>query len=170
MQNRIKQLHQQFDELIDNCHRAGLTEYRTFSDIVDNWSEFHKKHKTLKNMPQIMLRLLEKGSLEVTDEELRSYYNLPRDRQHEIVFILYWLERLTPKQIIDNLNFGDTKLTETKKANRIHYIIRITFPNRKKVVNCLIVHPHWNYLEGDWNYAKYPHPENYTTGSHKLVE
>ncbi|MFX0209328.1 MAG: zinc-ribbon domain-containing protein, partial [Candidatus Hodarchaeota archaeon] len=36
--------------------------------------------------------------------------------------------------------------------------------------NRLTLHPYWDYLEGDWNYAKYPRPENYAAGSHKLVE
>ncbi|MFX1512348.1 MAG: zinc-ribbon domain-containing protein, partial [Promethearchaeota archaeon] len=148
-QDTRTQIQQQFDNIIAACHHVELTACKTFADILEAFPEAHKKHKTLRNLPKIMIRLYRGGSLDVSEEELRKFYQLPSKRRQEIVFILYLIQDLLPTEIAEKVNFGDENLSTNQKRQKIENLALGHVPSKRKIYTGVtdrnrvtITHPH----------------------------
>ncbi len=168
-----RSIQQQFNPIIAACHRKGLTACKTFADVLVTFHKTHKKHKTLRNLPKIMIRLVKRGSLDVTEEELRKFYQLPSKRRQEIVFILYHIQDLHNKEIAEKVNLGDENLSDKQKNRKIKYFTDL-FPSKKILYRGVtdknrvtITHPHLlKAVHLTKNGTK--KLEDYSYGSHEL--
>ncbi len=145
-QDITTQIQQQFDPIIAACHHADLTDCKIFADILETFHESSKRHKTLRNLPKIMIRLYREGSLGVSEEELRKFYQLSNKRKQEIIFILYLIQDLPPAEIAEKVNLGDEKLSTKQKTRKIRGSLNNCIPSKRSLYTepVTITHPYLN--------------------------
>ncbi|MFX1511782.1 MAG: zinc-ribbon domain-containing protein [Promethearchaeota archaeon] len=145
-----EQIYKKFDNLICMFNLAGQTEFRNFSELLENSIDIHQTHPTLKEVPKLMLEIYRRGKFIITENDVQKFQTESSEKKREILFALHLLMDLKTAPISKKTGIKNaiilasirrdfpknpkTCLPVYSMQNRLSYLIKEFDPNNRKPI------------------------------------